>query len=56
MPIVIAGGSKAGLNNGSHEVYEQGTPLCALWLGMLEKAGVKVKDLGDANGVLKGLG
>ncbi|WP_052572970.1 DUF1552 domain-containing protein [Haloferula sp. BvORR071] len=56
VPIVIAGGSKAGLNNGSHEVYDQGTPLCALWLGMLEKAGVKVKDLGDANGALRGLG
>lgn len=56
VPIVIAGGSKAGLNNGSHEVYDEGTPLCALWLGMLEKAGVKVKELGDASSALRGLG
>ncbi len=56
VPIVIAGGSKAGLNNGSHEVYDEGTPLCALWLGMLEKAGVKAKELGDATSPLRGLG
>jgi hypothetical protein len=56
VPIVIAGGSKLGLNNGSHEVYEAGTPLCSLWLGMLEKAGVKVNELGDASAALRGLG
>jgi hypothetical protein len=56
VPIVIAGGSKAGLNNGSHEVYDAGTPLCSLWLGMLDKAGVKTKELGDANAALRGLG
>ena len=56
VPIVIAGGSKAGLNNGSHEVYDEGTPLCSLWLGMLDKAGVKTKELGDANAALRGLG
>jgi hypothetical protein len=56
VPIVIAGGSKLGLNNGSHEVYEEGTPLCSLWLGMLDKAGVKAKELGDASAALRGLG
>lgn len=56
VPIVIAGGSKAGLNNGSHEVYDAGTPLCSLWLGVLEKAGVKTKELGDASAALRGLG
>ncbi len=56
VPIVIAGGSKAGLNNGSHEVYDEGTPLCSLWLGMLDKAGVKTKELGDASAALRGLG
>ncbi|WP_367872104.1 DUF1552 domain-containing protein [Luteolibacter sp. Populi] len=56
VPIVVAGGSKAGLANGSHEVYDEGTPLCSLWLGMLEKAGVKAKDLGDATAPLRGLG
>ena len=56
VPIVVAGGSKTGLTNGSHEVYDEGTPLCSLWLGMLEKAGVKAKDLGDATAPLRGLG
>ena len=56
VPIVIAGGSKAGLNNGSHEVYDEGTPLCSLWLGMLDKAGVKTRELGDASSALRGLG
>jgi hypothetical protein len=56
VPIVIAGGSKVGLTNGSHEVYDAGTPLCSLWLGMLDKAGVKTKELGDASSALRGLG
>lgn len=56
VPVVIAGGSKAGLKTGTHEVYDEGTPLCALWLGVLEKAGVKAKDLGDATTPLKGIG
>lgn len=56
VPIVIAGGGKAGLKTGRHVVNEAGTPLCSLWLGMLDKAGVKAKELGDASGPLRGLG
>jgi len=56
VPVVIAGGSKAGLKTGTHEVYDEGTPLCSLWLGVLEKAGVKAKELGDAAAPLRGIG
>ncbi len=56
VPIVIAGGTKAGLKTGTHETYDEGTPLCSLWLGMLEKAGVKTKELGDATTPLRGIG
>lgn len=56
VPIVIAGGAKAGVKTGRHLVHESGTPLCSLWLGMLDKAGVKAKELGDASGPLRGLG
>ncbi len=56
VPIVIAGGSNAGLKTGRHQEYDAGTPLCSLWLGLLDKAGVKTKELGDATTPLRGLG
>lgn len=56
VPIVIAGGAKAGLKTGRHQVHDAGTPLCSLWLGMLGKAGVEAKELGDATSPLRGLG
>lgn len=56
VPIVIGGGLKAGLKTGRHQTYEEGTPLCSLWLSMLDHAGVQAKELGDASTPLKGLG
>lgn len=56
VPIVISGGSKAGLKTGRHVEYDDGTPLCGLWLGLLERAGVKTDDLGDASRPLTRLG
>lgn len=55
VPIVVAGGSKAGLKTGKHMVYDEGTPLCGLWISMLETAGVKANQLGDANDGLRGI-
>ncbi|TAE76281.1 MAG: DUF1552 domain-containing protein [Verrucomicrobia bacterium] len=56
VPIVVAGGSKAGLKTGKHMVYDPGTPLCGLWISMLEAAGVKARELGDASDGLRGIG
>jgi len=56
VPIVIAGSAKGQLNTGRHLEYENGTPLCRLWLGMLERMGAKTGSLGDASSPLNGLG
>jgi hypothetical protein len=56
VPIVVAGKANGGLKTGRHLVYDKGTPLCELWLGMLERAGVKAKSLGDATRPLSKLG
>lgn len=56
VPIVLAGRASGGLKTGRHLVYDEGTPLCQLWLGMLERAGVKTGQLGDARKSLPNLG
>ncbi|BCU78771.1 DUF1552 domain-containing protein [Luteolibacter sp. LG18] len=56
VPIVVAGKANGGLKTGRHVVSPQGTPLCSLWMGMLEKAGAKVDGFGDASAPLAGLG
>ena len=55
VPIVVAGGSKAGFRTGKHVVFDEGTPLCGLWISMLETAGVKADRLGDADDGLRGI-
>jgi hypothetical protein len=54
VPIVIAG-QGGGLKTGRHQVYEEGTQLCSLWLAMLQHAGAGVHELGDSSGPLKDL-
>ncbi|MFD0894341.1 DUF1552 domain-containing protein [Luteolibacter ambystomatis] len=55
VPIVVAGKANGGLKTGRHVVSPAGTPLCALWMGMLEKAGARVDSFGDASAPLPGL-
>ena len=55
LPLLIAGGKKAGVRTGQHLVYDQGTPMNNLFMTMLDRSGVRVDHLGDANGQLKGL-
>ena len=40
---------------GRHIVYRKSTPMANLFLAMLDRMDVKVDNLGDSNGVLKGL-
>jgi hypothetical protein len=37
-------------------VYPRNTPLCNLYLSMLEMSGVKAERFGDSTGTLPGLG
>jgi len=55
VPIVIAGKANGQLKTGQHLQFEDGTPLCSLWLSMLEKAGAKTPGLADASEELRGV-
>jgi hypothetical protein len=55
VPIVIAGKANGQLRTGRHMEFDDGTPLCSLWLSMLKKAGAKTNELGDATTGLRGV-
>ncbi len=55
VPIVLAGKANGQLKTGQHLQFEDGTPLCSLWLSMLEKAGAKTPELADASKELRGV-
>jgi hypothetical protein len=52
LPILVAGG---GLRGGRHIRYPAGTPLCNLYLSLLDRVGVKADRFGDGAGRLAGL-
>ncbi len=55
LPIVLAGKAGGTLSTGRHVVSAQNTPLCSLYLGMLNRAGVPTVHFGDSSEELKGL-
>ena len=55
VPIVVAGKARGKLRTGRHMVFDKGTPLCSLWITMLEAAGVKVPNFADASSGLRGV-
>ncbi len=55
VPIILAGGANGQIKTGRHLEFEAGTPLCSLWLSMLDKAGVKSHAFADANTPLRGV-
>ncbi len=52
LPITLAGGSKLGVQHAPRRTAAKGTPLCNLYLGMLDKMGVPASRFGDSSGVL----
>ena len=54
LPIVLAGRG-GGLKSGQHIDSTPDTPLCNLYLTMLQAAGVKTERFGDSTGALSGL-
>lgn len=54
LPLVLAGRG-GGLKTGQHLVNKENTPLCNLYLSMLQAAGVKTDHFGDSTGTLAGL-
>ena len=55
LPIVLGGGSGAGLSTGRHLAYENDTPLCNLYLAMLGRLGIAPERFADSTGPLANL-
>ena len=54
LPILLAGG---GFRHGQHLVFnrENNTPLCNLYVSMLQRLGLEVASFGSSRGTLRGL-
>jgi len=52
LPIIVAGGSSAGVRGQRHLRHEKTVPLANLHLTLLDKAGVKLDKFGDSNGII----
>lgn len=50
LPILVAGGSAAGMKGGRHIRYREPVPLANLHLTLLDKVGVKIDSFADSNG------
>lgn len=55
LPILLAGRGRGTIATGRHLRYERGTPLCNLFLEMLDRVGIKEEKFGDSTGRLKNL-
>lgn len=52
LPIVVAGGAGGSLRGGRHIAYGKKTPLCNLYVDMLQRAGIDRDKFGDSTGRL----
>jgi hypothetical protein len=52
LPIILAGHAGGRINSGQHLVNPQDTPLCNLYLTMLQKLNLPIPAFGDSNNVL----
>jgi hypothetical protein len=55
LPLVLAGRAGGTLATGRHLTYGKNTPLCNLYMGMLNRMGTPVEKFGDSTGELPGL-
>ena len=55
LPILLAGKAGGTLLPGRHVATPKNTPLCNLYVSMLERMGTPMDHFGDSNGPLKGL-
>lgn len=52
LPILLAGRAGGRLQTGRHIASPKGTPLCNLYVSMLDRMGVAVESFGDSTGAL----
>jgi len=55
LPILLAGRGDGSIKPGRRVIYPQGTPMTNLYLGMLDRMGVKAEKLGDSTGPVERL-
>jgi hypothetical protein len=55
LPILLAGRGGGTIDPGRHVRYEQETPMCNLFLSMLDRIGAPTDSIGDSTGRLPGL-
>ncbi len=55
LPTLIAGRAGNHFKTGRHIVYRRETPMCNLFLTMMDRMGVHTEDFGDSTGPLQGL-
>src|SRR5262249_1021292 len=55
LPLVLGGRGGGQLETGRHLASKKNTPLCNLYVSMLEKMGTPVERFGDSSGPLAGL-
>ena len=53
LPILLAGNAGGKVKTGQHIQCKNGTPLCNLYVWMMQQMGARVDQFGDSNGVLK---
>ena len=52
LPVILAGGGRGTLSPGRLIRHETGTPMCNLFVSMLQRMGVSTDSFGDSNGML----
>ncbi len=52
LPILMAGQAGGTIQTGRHIRYKNGTPLCNLYVWMMQQMGVQTNKFGDSNGVI----
>ena len=55
LPILLGGRAGGKLETGRHLACKKNTPLCDLYVSMLERLGTPVEKFGDSSGPLAGL-
>jgi len=55
LPTMIVGKGGGGIKTGRRIVYRRETPMCNLFLSMMDRMGVHMENFGDATGKLEGL-
>ncbi|MCA9138899.1 MAG: DUF1552 domain-containing protein, partial [Planctomycetales bacterium] len=53
LPILLAGSAAGRIKTGRHIRYENGTPLCNLYVWMMQQMGADANQFGDSNGVIR---